>query len=89
MKDRKSGFFLSGRSYTYNDRGQRVDEDGFFTSTGTSRKPQPWPCCVSVKITDSNVQIRDTKDPAKTTLTFRRDEWDAFIEGAKKGEFDL
>ena len=87
---KEEGTFLSGEEFTYNERGQRVTEDGFFTSLGTSKKPHlPWPCCVAVKITDTQVQVRDTKDSGKTTLSFRHDEWKAFIEGVKNGEFDL
>jgi hypothetical protein len=32
--------------------------------------------------------VRDTKDRAAGYLTFNTKEWDAFIAGAKDGEFD-
>lgn len=32
--------------------------------------------------------MRDSKDPDGAVLTFTRPEWDAFILGAKDGEFD-
>lgn len=36
------------------------------------------------------VQIRDTKDDGQGySLSFTDNEWDAFIDGVKKGEFDL
>ena len=65
--------------------GSKVDEDGFRTSTTTPKSPY---FCVAVKIGD-DIQVRDTKDATKTTLTFNRGEWRAFIEGVKKGEFDV
>ena len=45
--------------------------------------------CVNVAITPAGVAVRDTKDPQKTTLYFKRDEWEAFVRGVKSGEFDL
>lgn len=44
--------------------------------------------CVSIAKTDVGVAIRDTKDNTKQTLYFSHDEWNAFILGAKAGEFD-
>lgn len=35
------------------------------------------------------VQIRDSKDPDGPILTFSRDGWAAFIDEAKKGEYDV
>lgn len=45
--------------------------------------------CVAVKITPQEVLVRDTKDPSKTTLKFNHEEWKAFIEGVKNGEFNV
>ena len=47
--------------------------------------------CVEVAQTDDSafIGVRDTKDRAGGTLVFTRDEWLAFIGGAKDGEFDL
>lgn len=79
--------FGNGSAFTVNKRGQKVDEDGFTTSSLTyitNRRT-----CVSVRVVDGHIQIRDTKDVSKTTLTFSPDEWKAFVGGVKKGEFDL
>lgn len=65
-----------------------ADEDGFVTGKPCSFKPMKI-ICVSVKISDDKVQVRDTKDPSKTTLTFDHNEWKAFISGVKNGEFDV
>ncbi len=67
----------------------RTDEDGFRVSSLTFIKDK-YRSCVAVKIgEDGSVQVRDTKDPTKTTLTYTSEEWVAFIGGVKGGEFDL
>ena len=79
--------FENGCSFTENERGQKIDVDGFATSSLTyitNRRT-----CVSVKMTGDKIQIRDTKDVGKTTLTFNPDEWESFIKGVKNGEFDI
>jgi ABC-type amino acid transport substrate-binding protein len=35
------------------------------------------------------IAVRDSKDPNGTALVFTPEEWRAFIEGTKAGEFDL
>jgi len=35
------------------------------------------------------VAVRDSKDPTGPALVFTPAEWDAFVGGAKDGEFDL
>jgi len=46
--------------------------------------------CVEIShLRDGLVAVRDTKDRASgPALIFTRPEWDAFLEGAKNGEFD-
>jgi hypothetical protein len=46
--------------------------------------------CVEVRqLPDGSRQVRDTKDHgAGPTLTFTQAEWDAFLDGARRGEFD-
>lgn len=45
--------------------------------------------CVEVKADDEQILVRDTKDNgAGPVLSFTGPEWDAFITGAKGGEFD-
>lgn len=67
---------------------KKYDEDGFTTAAPCLFKPMKI-ICVSVKISDDKVQVRDTKDSSKTTLTFDHNEWKAFIGGVKNGEFDV
>ena len=44
--------------------------------------------CVEVKSDEETIFLRDSKHPEEAVLTFTRAEWDAFLNGAKKGEFD-
>jgi hypothetical protein len=46
--------------------------------------------CVEVRKTENgDVEVRDTKDRSKAAHSYTRGEWDAFIGGARNGEFDL
>ena len=46
--------------------------------------------CVEVAhLPEGGVALRDTKDRTKTPHVYTRDEWHAFLVGAKNGEFDL
>lgn len=45
--------------------------------------------CAEVQfLTDGGVQVRNSRDPGQGTLTFTAAEWHAFLDGARKGEFD-
>ncbi|GAB1823467.1 DUF397 domain-containing protein [Herbidospora sp. RD11066] len=44
--------------------------------------------CVEVEVV-SVVQVRDTKDPDGTPLSFTPGEWRAFLSGVRAGEFDV
>ena len=45
--------------------------------------------CVEVAFVDEAIAVRDSKNPAGPALIFTAAEWDAFVGGAKDGEFDL
>jgi len=45
--------------------------------------------CVEVAFMDDAIAVRDSKNPDGPTLIFTTAEWDAFVGGAKDGEFDL
>ena len=66
----------------------RMDADGFAVASATHITNQRL-TCVAVKIGDEKVEVRDTKDPDKTTLSFNHREWAAFVSGVKDGEFDV
>lgn len=45
--------------------------------------------CVEVRVQSEIIEVRDTKDPKGPVLGFTAQEWDAFLDGAKRGQFDL
>jgi len=45
--------------------------------------------CVEVAFVDGAIAVRDSKNPSGGILVFTPGEWDAFVDGAKDGEFDL
>ncbi|MFI6758265.1 MULTISPECIES: DUF397 domain-containing protein [Micromonospora] len=45
--------------------------------------------CVEVAFVSGAIAVRDSKNTAGPALIFTPDEWDAFVGGAKDGEFDL
>ena len=46
--------------------------------------------CVEVAhLPGGGVAVRDSKNRAKAAHVYTRGEWEAFLSGAKKGEFDL
>ena len=45
--------------------------------------------CVEVAFIDDAIAVRDSKHPDGPVLLFTQAEWDAFVGGAKDGEFDL
>ncbi len=45
--------------------------------------------CVEVAFVGGAVALRDSKNPTGPALIFTPGEWDAFVGGAKDGEFDL
>ena len=44
---------------------------------------------VEVALLDNGVAVRDSRRPEGDVLFFTPAEWDAFVGGAKDGEFDL
>jgi hypothetical protein len=44
---------------------------------------------VEVAIVGDAIAVRDSDNPAGPVLLFTRGEWEAFVFGAKGGEFDL
>lgn len=45
--------------------------------------------CVEIAELSGRVVVRDTKDRQGPALVFTPAEWQAFVAGAKAGEFDL
>jgi len=45
--------------------------------------------CVEVRRHNGMIEVRDSKDRSGPVLRFTGPEWDAFLDGTRKGEFDL
>ena len=67
------------------------------TSTDSVNRDLPWRkarisvnngACVEAAPVNGMVAVRDSKNPAGPILTYTAAEWRAFLDGAKKGEFD-
>ena len=43
--------------------------------------------CVEVAVTSQAVLVRDSKNPENAPLSFTKDEWSAFVQGVRAGEF--
>ena len=43
--------------------------------------------CVEVAFADKSVLVRNSRGPRGSVLSFSRQEWMAFLEGANNGEF--
>lgn len=60
------------------------------TQWQTSGKSQSGGNCVEARLDDDGqIEVRDTKNPDGPTLRFTREEWVAFVGGAKDGDFDV
>ena len=46
-------------------------------------------CVQTAFLPDGGVALRHSTDPDGSVLIYTRGEWDAFLKGAKDGEFDL
>lgn len=45
--------------------------------------------CVEVALIGDVVGLRDSKNPDQGVLAFSPREWSAFVQGVKRGDFDL
>lgn len=73
---------------TINIKGLQVDLSG--AQWRKSTRSGPWTDnCVEVAFVDGAIAVRDSKNPEQRALIFTTGEWDAFVGGAKDGEFDL
>lgn len=44
--------------------------------------------CVEARRHAGQIEVRNSKRPDESTVRFTVEEWDSFLDGAKKGEFD-
>lgn len=45
--------------------------------------------CVQARRHEGVIEVRNSKAPSAGTVRFTLEEWDSFLDGAKKGEFDM
>lgn len=45
--------------------------------------------CVEVRVQDGLIQVRDSKDPEGSVLTYTESQWATFVRGATDGEFNI
>jgi hypothetical protein len=64
-------------------------DPGIFDGWRTSRHSGGFDNCVEVAFAaTSEVAVRHSKDPSGPVLVFTADEWAAFTDGVRDGEFD-
>ena len=61
-----------------------VKDEEFVKSSWSKNNPKT---CVLVAKKPEGVALRDSKDGSHNTLFFNHDEWSAFVNGVKSGEF--
>ena len=69
-------------------KGLRVNLDGAEWRKSNRSGPDSHNS-VEVAFVDGAIAVRDSRNPTGPVLLFTQGEWDAFVEGAKDGEFDL
>jgi hypothetical protein len=45
--------------------------------------------CVEVALLERVIAVRDSKNPSGPALSFSPVQWNAFLDGAKDGKFDI
>jgi hypothetical protein len=61
----------------------KVDNNWFKSSASSAAGN-----CVEVRFRADGADVRDSKDSRGPFLQFTSGEWDAFLDGVRKGEFD-
>jgi hypothetical protein len=69
-------------------KGYSIDLDGARWTSGRRLQPDS-PNYVEVAFVGEAIAVRDSTNPDGPALIFTPAEWDAFVGGAKDGEFDL
>ena len=68
------------------DKSFAVKDEDFIKAKGSWGFQQN---CVSVAIKPEGAAVRDTKDVSKATQFYTKEEFQAFVNGCKAGEFDI
>jgi Domain of unknown function (DUF397) len=54
----------------------------------SSRSSGNGQCTMCARLEDGSMAVKDSKNPDGPALVFTAQEWSAFVEGVKLGEFD-
>jgi hypothetical protein len=63
-----------------------INDDGGWIMS--SRSAGNGGSCVEARRHEGVIEVRNSKNPAAGTVRFTVEEWDSFLFGAKRGEFD-
>lgn len=63
-----------------------MDNDGGWIMS--SRSAGNGGTCLEARRHDGAIEVRNSKNPDAGTVRFTVEEWDSFLFGAKRGEFD-
>ena len=69
-------------------KGMSIDLETAVWRRSSRSGPRPGNS-VEVAFVDNAVALRDSTNPGGAVLIFTAAEWDAFVDGAKDGEFEL
>ena len=64
-------------------------EDSAFKTSSYSDPGGIIKTCVTVAITQEGVAVRDSKDESRATQFYTHDEWRAFVNGVRDGQFSV
>jgi hypothetical protein len=83
-----AGWAAEGAIVEVVTKGYRIDLSKAQWSKSTRSGPGQ-DNCVEVAFVEDAIAVRDSQRPDGPVLIFTPAEWDAFVGGAKDGEFDL
>jgi Domain of unknown function (DUF397) len=79
------GIDLAAQVWQRSGRGEGAIEIAFARTPGPETGPETGP---EIPGYDRWVLMRVAGDPEQRVLVFDRNEWECFLDGARKGEFD-
>jgi Domain of unknown function (DUF397) len=80
---------VTARNGGSNNRRNRMDKDLTKLHWFKSSASAAGNCVEVAHLPGGGVAVRDSKDRGKVPHVYTRGEWEAFLVGAKNGEFDL
>jgi len=75
-------------AYTYLDEIDNINERNKLAWRKAAASNPSGNCFEVAKLSDGTIAVRDSKNPEGAVLRYTKPEITAFLDGAKKGEFD-